>query len=69
MDNFLPDYPVAAIHLAAVFLSNVPFIYGMLACPVFVVNSLTPGPSEVRIRAWERRMVGTARKLVRLEET
>jgi solute:Na+ symporter, SSS family len=42
--------------------SNDPIIYGMLvSLVVFVgVSLLTPKPSEERIRAWERRMSGSA---------
>ena len=42
--------------------SNDPIIYGMLASLVVfvVVSLLTPRPSRERMRAWERRMSGTA---------
>ncbi len=53
---------VVALMATRGLFSNDPIIYGMLtSLVVFVVVSLlTPRPSEEHMRAWERRLGGTA---------
>jgi solute:Na+ symporter, SSS family len=53
---------VVALMATRGLFSNDPIIYGMLvSLVIFVaVSLLTPKPSEERMRAWERRLGGTA---------